>query len=131
MVENYLKGKFTKYNGNNGYVNKQAARDSVTINLAIGEVKLTDFIQAFSHWVYETSGHNMLVCDLQGVIDCEGRLPIIRLTDPAICSKHKKTNRFGKTDIGMKGIRQFCLKHECNDVCKGLNLPLMRAKNTT
>jgi hypothetical protein len=128
IVENFLKGKFTKFNGNNGYVNDEAAHDSVTINLAIGEVKLTDFIQAFSHWVFVTSGNNMIICDLQGVIDLEGRLPIIRLTDPAICSKSKADNRYGKTDIGMKGIRSFCCSHKCNDVCKGLNLPTMNAR---
>lgn len=126
LVENYLKGKFTKYNGNNGFVNENAHADS-TIDLAIGEVKLADFVQAFSHWVYEFSDHKMIVCDLQGVLDLEGIRPVFRLTDPAICSKGRTSNQFGKTDIGMKGIRQFCLKHNCNDVCKGLNLPLMNS----
>jgi hypothetical protein len=125
LVENFLNGKFTKYNGNNGYVKKDG-NDSVTINLAIGEVKLSDFVQAFSHWVYQSSGHTMLVCDLQGILDLEGIRPIFRLTDPVICSKSRKV-RYGKTDIGMKGIRQFCRFHRCNKVCRGLNLPAMRA----
>jgi myosin-heavy-chain kinase len=129
LVEKYLSGKFTKYNGNYGYVNNRYIHDGATISLEVGEVKLTDFVQAFSHWVYESSDHEMIVCDLQGILDLEGRLPIFRLTDPAICSKGgKRHNRFGKTDLGMKGIRQFCRHHKCNDVCKGLNLPLMRAK---
>jgi hypothetical protein len=128
LVEKYLSGKFTKYNGNNGYVNHADAHDAATINLEVGEVKLTDFIQAFSHWVYEKSDHNMVVCDLQGILDLEGKRPVFRLTDPAICSKQCRSDRYGKTDLGVTGIRQFCRHHKCNGVCKGLNLPLMRAK---
>ena len=127
LVEKYLNGKFTKYNGNNGYVIKDTEVDG-TVNLTIGEVKLTDFLQAFSHWVYERSSNKMLVCDLQGILDLEGRRPVFRLTDPVICSKGKSCTRYGKTDIGMAGIRQFCRHHKCNNVCKGLNLPLMRAR---
>lgn len=127
LVEKYLKGKFTKYNGNNGYVIGKDIHDEETINLEVGEVKLTEFVQAFSHWVYESSGHNMVVCDLQGILDLEGRRPVFQLTDPAICSK-SRWDRYGKTDLGLTGIRQFCRHHKCNDVCKGLNLPSMRAK---
>jgi hypothetical protein len=128
LVEKFLNGKFTKYNGNNGYVNEADTHDGATINLEVGEVKLTDFIQAFSHWVYENSDHNMIVCDLQGILDLEGKRPVFRLTDPAICSKQRRSDRYGKTDLGVTGIRQFCRHHKCNYVCKGLNLPLMRAK---
>ena len=128
LVEKYLNGKFTKYNGNNGYVNNSENEDAASVNLEIGRVKLTDFIQAFSHWVYENSGHNMVVCDLQGILDLEGRRPAFQLTDPAICSRNSRRERYGKTDLGMTGIRQFCRHHKCNNVCKGLNLPLMRAK---
>lgn len=128
LVESYLKGKFTKYNGNNGYVKEESDEDA-TIDLAVGEVKLTDFTQAFSHWVYESSGHNILICDLQGVLDLEGRRPKFLLTDPVICSRsNHSSKRFGKTDLGLKGMREFCRHHKCNGVCKGLNLPLMRAK---
>jgi len=128
LVENYLKGKFTKFNSNNGYVNSESLGDE-SIDLAVGEVKLTDFVQAFSHWVYEYTNHSVIVCDLQGVLDLEGRRPIFRLTDPAICSKGKSSHRYGKTDLGMRGIRRFCSNHVCNDVCKGLNLPSMRRKS--
>ncbi|KAL3816002.1 hypothetical protein ACHAXA_010662 [Cyclostephanos tholiformis] len=133
-IEKYLNGKFTKFNSNNGFANN-ANRDGASIILSIGEVKLTDFVQSFSHWVYESTGHNMIVCDLQGILDMEGRRPVFRLTDPAICSKWKKDrhgcsakNRYGKTDLGMRGIRDFCCRHICNSVCKALNLPTMRAK---
>jgi len=45
LVEQYLKGKFTKYNGNNGFVSKR--RSGPTIDLHVGTVYLTDFLQAF------------------------------------------------------------------------------------
>ena len=125
LVERYLNGKFTKFNSNNGYVNSDSHGEE-SIDLAIGEVKLTDFVHAFSHWVYVQTNHNVLVCDLQGVLDMEGRRPIFRLTDPAICSKRRSSHRYGKTDLGVKGIRCFCFTHKCNDVCKGLSLPIMR-----
>ncbi len=103
LVENFLHGKFTKFSSNNGYVLKDDG--SATIILEVGEVKLTDFLQAFSHWVYVSSSNNMLVCDLQGILDSEGIKPVFRLTDPAICSKER---RYGKTDIGLSGIRNWC-----------------------
>jgi len=67
----------------------------------VGEVQLVDFVQAFSHWVYEYTHHVAIVCDLQGILDMEGKRPLFRLTDPAICSKDNKRNRYcyGKTDL--------------------------------
>jgi hypothetical protein len=120
LVENFLNGKFTKFSSNNGFVLKDDG--SATIVLEVGEVKLTDFLHAFSHWVYVTSSNKMLLCDLQGILDCEGRQPTFRLTDPAICSKER---RYGKTDIGLKGIRGFCRTHACSAVCRALSLPPM------
>lgn len=120
LVEKFLKGKFTKYTGNNGYVKKVAGPK---IDLAVGRVFLEDFVQAFSHWVYVYSDHSMVVCDLQGVLNAECRYPRFELTDPAICTKRGRANRYGKTDLRMKGIRIFCRKHNCNQVCTGLGLP--------
>lgn len=120
LVEPFLHGKFTKFSSNNGYVLK--GDKFGTILLEAGEVKLTDFLQAFSHWVYVHSANKLLVCDLQGILDCEGRQPTFRLTDPAICSKDR---RYGRTDIGLKGIRGFCRTHTCTAVCKALSLPSM------
>ena len=146
LVENFLPGKFTKYNGNQGYV-KRIAKESYLcreIELQVGTVLWTDFLQAFSHFVYCTTNHAMLVCDLQGVLDQEGIRPKFVLTDPCICSKRvagkghnpqrsgtahygtedrTTTKRYGRTDLGMKGIRLFRSTHICNDVCKGLGLP--------
>ena len=131
LVEKYLPGKFTKFNSNNGFVLSNRTRDGPTIDLVVGEVQLVDFVQAFSHWVYEYTHHVAIVCDLQGILDMEGKRPLFRLTDPAICSKDNKRNKYcyGKTDLGMVGIRDFCRKHNCNDVCKGLMLPAMGKRN--
>ena len=129
LVEKYLRGKFTKFNSNNGFVLSNHERDiTPSIDLVVGEVLLTDFVQAFSHWVYEYTERELIVCDLQGVLDMEGKRPTFRLTDPAICSKNHRSRRserfnYGKTDLGMRGIRNFCRRHTCNDVCKALELP--------
>jgi hypothetical protein len=128
LVERFLQGKFVKFNSNNGFVLNSRDCDGATIDLVIGEVLLTDFVQAFSHWVYEFTDHKMIVCDLQGILDMEGRWPIFRLTDPAICSKRKKEKRYGKTDLGLQGVRSFCLRHTCSGVCKALNLPCLGRK---
>jgi hypothetical protein len=122
LVENFLSGKFTKYNGNNGYV-KSHRSGGRTIELSDGEVLLTDFLDAFSHWSYVHTDHNLLVCDLQGVLNEEGRAPTFQLTDPAICSRNKNRSRYGNTDLGMKGFRLFDHGHICNKVCKCLGLP--------
>ena len=129
LVEKYLYGKFIKYNGNNGYVNKDAEKDSGTMDLDGAEVHVTDFLQAFSHWTYVFSDQNLLLCDLQGVFNREGLRPKFILTDPAICSIRKegesshRYDRYGGTDIRLKGIRQFFRSHKCNLVCECLGLP--------
>ena len=121
LVEDFLKGKFTKYNSNNGYIRR--ATDERTLDLDVGEVYMSDFVQAFSHWVYVHSDHKMLVCDLQGVLNEEGRHPKFQLTDPCICTRDKKGRRlYGPTNLGFRGIRQFRMHHQCNGVCKGLGL---------
>ena len=122
LVEDYLLGKFTKYNSNNGYFKNP--KGGSTIELPVGEVYLTDFLQAFSHWVYFTTDQKLLICDLQGVQDSEGSRPRFLLTDPCICSKGQKgVRRYGRSDMKMKGIRIFRKGHKCNGVCKGLGLP--------
>jgi len=62
LVEKYLPGKFIKFNSNNGFVLSNRTRDGPTIDLVIGEVQLVDFVQAFSHWVYEYTRHVTIVC---------------------------------------------------------------------
>lgn len=131
LVERFLKGKFTKYNSNNGYVKEaiDGVNNTRTIELVSGKVRLEEFLQAFSHWVYVQSDHQMVICDLQGVLNEEGRYPEFVLTDPAICTS-KKTTRFGKTDMKLPGIRRFCSKHRCGIVCRGLGLPCITTSSS-
>eukprot|EP00804_Cyclotella_cryptica_P007818 CCRYP_001412-RA/>CCRYP_001412-RA protein AED:0.05 eAED:0.05 QI:110/1/1/1/0.5/0.4/5/2471/757 len=123
LVERFLPGKFTKYNSNNGYVREanSGVHNTRTIELMSGKVRLEEFVQAFSHWVYVHTNHTMVVCDLQGVLNEEGRYPEFLLTDPAICTR--KPPRYGKTDMKLSGIRNFCSTHRCGLVCRGLGLP--------
>mmetsp|Transcript_24617 Transcript_24617/g.53064 ORF Transcript_24617/g.53064 Transcript_24617/m.53064 type:complete len:99 (+) Transcript_24617:2199-2495(+) len=95
------------------------------MELVSGRVKLEEFVQSFSRWVYEHSNHHMIVCDLQGVLNEEGRYPTYQLTDPAICTRYRNGQRYGKTDMRINGIRKFCTTHRCGLVCKGLGLPRM------
>jgi len=125
LVESFLKGRFTKYNCNNGHVRKYQGR---MINLVAGAVDVEEFPQAFSHWVYIHTDHNMIVCDIQGVYNEEGRFPKFELTDPAICTKKKP--RYGNTDLGVKGIRNFVSTHKCGKVCKALGLPLISSADS-
>jgi Alpha-kinase family len=131
LVENFLQGKFTKYNSNNGYVKKRAQEER-KLELACGEVYYSDFVQAFSHWVYVQTGLSEIVCDLQGVLNEEGRHPRFELTDPCInCKKKKSRKLYGKTNLGYNGLRAFRKNHHCNGVCKGLGLPLFGVKHRT
>lgn len=120
LVENFLKGKFIKFNGNNGFVSTQGNDGDRTVELESGNVYFTDFLHAFSHWSYVHSDNAIILCDLQGVLNAEGRHPRFDLTDSAICSRKRK--EYGKTDIGLRGVRQFFRKHRCNNVCRGLGL---------
>jgi hypothetical protein len=117
----FLKGKFTKYNSNNGFVkNPKGGR---RIDIVIGEVYMTDFLQAFSHWVYFSSNQKLLLCDLQGILNEEGRHPHFQLTDPCICSKPSQgRKRYGRSDMRTRGFRMFLKNHKCNKVCTGLGL---------
>ena len=122
LVEKKLPGKFTKYNSNNGYVKDavEGMHNTRAIELKSGKVQFEEFVQAFSHWVYVHNNKNLIVCDIQGVLNEEGRYPIFQLTDPAICTR--KGKRYGNTDMRLNGIRNFCKTHRCGLVCKGLGL---------
>ncbi len=65
----------------------------------------------------------LVVCDLQGVLNGEGRFQKFQLTDPAICSLNEGRHRYGNTDLGSKGIGKWCRRHRCNNVCEALGLP--------
>ena len=52
-LENFIEGNYIKYNSNSGFVDESS--------------RFTP--QAFSHFTFERSGHNMIVVDVQGVGD--------------------------------------------------------------
>eukprot|EP01116_Phalansterium_solitarium_P025704 TRINITY_DN9962_c0_g1_i1.p1 TRINITY_DN9962_c0_g1~~TRINITY_DN9962_c0_g1_i1.p1 ORF type:complete len:520 (+),score=178.60 TRINITY_DN9962_c0_g1_i1:133-1692(+) len=100
MLEVYIPGKYKKYNNNQGVVGHDGRNTP----------------QAFSHFTYERSNHELLIVDVQGVDDY--------YTDPQI---HTKTDRkYGVGNLGPAGMAQFLVTHECNPVCRWLALPFLK-----
>eukprot|EP01062_Namystynia_karyoxenos_P082475 TRINITY_DN929_c1_g2_i1.p1 TRINITY_DN929_c1_g2~~TRINITY_DN929_c1_g2_i1.p1 ORF type:complete len:437 (+),score=101.44 TRINITY_DN929_c1_g2_i1:74-1312(+) len=98
-IEPMLSGDYVKHNDNAGHV---ATRDPSA--------------QAFSHFSYEASHHQLLVCDIQGV----GGL----YTDPQIHSDPSGVGEpFGDGDLRSDGIRRFFASHRCNSICAAIGLP--------
>ena len=54
-VENFIEGNYVKYNSNSGFV--------------LGDDTHRQTPQAFSHFTFERSGHEIMVVDIQGVGD--------------------------------------------------------------
>mmetsp|Transcript_1451 Transcript_1451/g.1917 ORF Transcript_1451/g.1917 Transcript_1451/m.1917 type:complete len:248 (+) Transcript_1451:60-803(+) len=94
-IEPYLEGEYQKHNNNAGYVGQRNTP------------------QTFSHYTFERTNGELLVCDLQGVGDY--------YTDPQI---HTRDGRgYGAGNRGWKGIEDFFVTHECNNLCACLKLP--------
>mmetsp|Transcript_39774 Transcript_39774/g.66636 ORF Transcript_39774/g.66636 Transcript_39774/m.66636 type:complete len:413 (-) Transcript_39774:120-1358(-) len=103
-VERYIDGTYKKHNNNWGFINNKHERNTP---------------HAFSHFTYEASQHQLLICDIQGVADI--------YTDPQI---HSIDGRgYGKGNMGKRGFRKFFSTHRCNAVCKFLKLPLINPKD--
>ena len=99
--EDFIEGKYEKFSSNVGWASrsKQAA-----------------VLHAFSHYTWVKSNKDLVVCDLQGVMKCDG----IYLTDPAIhCHDYMK---LGRTNFSTTGMKEFFARHSCNEICEAMNL---------
>lgn len=105
-LEPNLKGRFQKFNSNNGWV----ASDS------------SETPQEFSHFSYHVSERAKLVVDIQGTKTMNGRGRVVYLlTDPQVHTNHGKGYGLGNT--GKKGILAFFKSHQCTEVCQSFKKP--------
>ena len=95
LVEDYLDGKFEKWNSNSGW---------------FGEENIS--IQAFCHWTYHYTDGKLLFCDAQGIRTKNEYI----LTDPCILSW--KGGKYGSADCGKDYIITWFEKHKCNKFCQ-------------
>ncbi len=106
-IEPQIEGEYKKFTNNYGFVSDEHYHQT---------------LNAFSHWTYQYTGGYMMVSDLQGVVDGAH----FRLTDPAIHCESSETSsgleRFGNTNLGKAGMKEFFKTHSCNKVCMSLGL---------
>ena len=107
IYEEYMEGKYRKYNTNCGWVNPEVSHYSAAA-------------QAFSHYTWVKSEKQLIVCDLQGVTKSNK----IFLTDPAIhCKEYMMLQpKNGGNNLGPPGIKKFFASHKCNNVCIKMKL---------
>lgn len=116
-----LDGKFKKYNNNVGAVCAMSNEEMMELAKTTSLINWdpTSTAQAFSHFSYEHSSNQVLICDIQGVEN--------RFTDPQIHTISGKG--FGLGNLGQTGIRAFLLRHTCTDLCRAVGLTEIKAKD--
>jgi len=80
----------------------------------------SELAQAFSHFTYEKSKGQLMVCDIQGWSENKDVAPTI-FTDPIIITLKKEIG--DRTNCGVEGMKEFFIRHKCTQVCQGLCLP--------
>jgi elongation factor 2 kinase len=96
-VESYIPGEYQKHSNNSGFVDVEHVRNTP---------------HSFSHFTFERSGGQLLVCDIQGVNDL--------YTDPTV---HTASGvEFGGNNLGIKGMALFLYSHSCTPLCEKLRL---------
>ena len=127
--------RYKKFNDNKGGVHNLTKKNEIIMlgeekseyvkkvevsnEISIGNVNVIideDIPQAFSHWTYQYTKRELLVCDLKGTA---GKSQFT-FTDPAIHST--EPGKYGGTDHGDKGKLRFFETHVCNSLCKRLRL---------
>lgn len=104
FIEEFI-DDFCKYSNNAGFVKTDLKTNKADTS------KLNLMAQAFSHFTFDFSSGNILICDIQGNMI---------MTDIAI---HSISEVFGILDAGRAGFKAFFQSHECNGICRHLNLP--------
>eukprot|EP01031_Cornospumella_fuschlensis_P028362 gene28362-34241_t len=77
-----------------------------------------DAVQAFSHWTFCFTRGDLMVVDCQGCFSPERKTFL--LTDPALNSI--KLQKFGRTNMAVKGYMKFFSSHKCNQYCIQMNI---------
>ncbi len=110
MIPNY-----EKFNSNTGWsAGRQNLRSVSSVHLVM---------QALSHFSYDITNGELLLCDLQGGLNVDND---IVLSDPVIMSR---SEAHGPTDLGNNGIETFFSHHECNLYCSKIWIKPKPAKN--
>jgi hypothetical protein len=110
-AETHIPGDMEKFNINTGVVLEAHAQHSL--------------VQAFSHFTFHASDHQLIVLDVQGVASKgAGNVWSYQLTDPAVAT-HNPADFPNMTNLGGEAFQQFMVTHECTEICAQLGLPRM------
>jgi elongation factor 2 kinase len=88
-LEHYIEGEYIKYNSNSGFVDMDSAH-------------MRNTPHAFSHFTFESSNHELMVVDIQGVGDL--------YTDPQIHTAFG--NEYGEGNLNIKGFALFFYRYK-------------------